>query len=448
MKKILFLIIFVITFLGFTSLVSASLVIDQVVYEASNGSGDWLEITNEGSGSVTIYGNQSSNPWKISTTESASVKYNFNVDSITLSSGESIVLACNIDNFNDNESYSGEVVDITASGFNNESGHIRIWDSGLSLEASYEYPSSGDGSSSDEDDNDNEDDDSSTSEDSDPVLKTSLDLPSVVFAGQPVTFDANVSYGGRTYYSGRYFWNFGDGTSINKINNFEKLQHTYLYPGEYNVILEYYRSKNGFDIPDSVKQTTIKVIPLTVSISRVGNTSDFFVELKNNSNNKVDISGWYLKSGGKTFFFPENTILLANGTLILSGRVSGLVFSDQYNLKLMKKDGEVVFDYGASIKPKVVYTSSVSKSTNKKSEEKISEILENEELENILTEDLIASGLEGENSSGKNFGQGKFIYLLIFLVFIASLAVYFLRSDKSGDLGPKDEGDDFEILDE
>lgn len=285
-----------------------------------------------------------------------------------------------------------------------------------------------------------------------PKIKTEITTKTFGFVGLPLSFLAT-AYGlaGEQLYYGRYFWNFGDGDSKEmQVLNSQPFTHTYFYPGEYAITLDYYQ--NYSDIPDASSQISIKIIKTDISIERVGDEKDFFVELSNNTDYPADISSWILISDAKSFSLPKNTILASEKTLIISPKITGLGIADKNTLKLMTPQREIVFDYGVSNSPLEEYP----------------EVLPQEEVDNastlsrqratpqegnstagnsnteIPTENLLASA--STSPGGSTPAISSPIIPLASLVFIGAGAgsVYFIRRKK---VIPQ-AGNDFEILDE
>lgn len=181
-------------------------------------------------------------------------------------------------------------------------------------------------------------------------IKTQIIAPKIVFVSSPVALELeSFGHNKELLHYGKYFLNFGDGDSKEiKISDNQKISHTYMYAGDYVVSLEYYTNVYG-DMPDASDQMTIKVLPVEILVSRVGDEKDFFVELSNNANYDEDISGWVLVGKEKDFLLPRNTILGAKKKIIISSRITGFTMLDKDNLKLMTIQRNLVFDYGATL---------------------------------------------------------------------------------------------------
>ncbi|HPS21562.1 MAG TPA: lamin tail domain-containing protein [Candidatus Paceibacterota bacterium] len=275
-----------------------------------------------------------------------------------------------------------------------------------------------------------------------PTFRANILAPTLAFAGQPIEFNLDVKYGDETYACGKYFWNFGDGDSKKVEGGFEKFTHTYYYPGEYNVSLEYFKKKDSV-IPEITVNLVVKVVPLTVSISNVGDYKDFFIELTNNANYKIDVSNWILSSGGKNFSIPKNTVITAENFITIPGRISGFMKGDEKDLKLIMPNGEVVYDFNSKSAP--VKRVENNNSNNQESEDEIKAKSEKEgeeeldensnENKNKLASAPILSGLNGKY---------LFIFGLFAFLCVGALAIYFVRRKSS----VADSGDGFEAVDE
>jgi len=282
-------------------------------------------------------------------------------------------------------------------------------------------------------------------------FKVDVLTDSIVFAGNVFEIKSNVLNSSEKISTGKIFWNFGDGTSTEQVNNFQKFNHIYFYPGNYNLSLDYY--SNAFNSePDFSSQMTIKVLPLVVSISKVGDAQDFFIELTNNSNNNLDISSWKLSANNKIFIFPKNTTILANNKITISGKITNFVFGDQNDLKLISSTGEIVFVYNSSLLPKEIFPKNntekvVPKNTNVLSNntDKIEDSSSENKIQNI-NNDLPASALLGSGEVIKSSNNNFFTIVFIFLLLGVIILVYFIRKNRS--IKEPLEGDDFEILDE
>ena len=290
-----------------------------------------------------------------------------------------------------------------------------------------------------------------------PTMKAKILTKTLAFIGQPLEFNSSiVGYSNENVVLGKIFWNFGDGSSFEQVNNFSKFNHFYFYEGEYPVSMEYY-SNQFSDTPDAVNKIIIKVVPMTVSISKVGDAKDFFVELTNNSNYEIDISKWILNANGKVFVFPKNSVIMSKKQMIVSGKITGFIKVDEKNLKLISSTGEIVFDYNSLFSQEEIVAKPVTVKTyvkNNAIEEKIEDVkdlVDNQIQDEILDQaqitgnDLSATALLGDT---ENKDTNNYLFFGIFgaLIVLVGIGVYFIR--RKGIRANIQDGSDFKILDE
>ena len=107
-------------------------------------------------------------------------------------------------------------------------------------------------------------------------------------------------------------WSFGDG--IRKRG--DDIEHTYHAPGTYLVMV---RAK--LNHATAVRMLTVLVKDAEV---RVGRVDDIGVEIVNEGDGILDLSGWQLKRGDETFHLPQDTALLPNMSVLFPHEVTGL----------------------------------------------------------------------------------------------------------------------------
>jgi hypothetical protein len=282
-------------------------------------------------------------------------------------------------------------------------------------------------------------------------IKAEIIVSYIAYAGIPLAFQGKITRGGQQLYNGKYFWNFGDGDFREvKTINIDKFSHTYFYPGEYSVLFEYY--PNTFaEVPDAFDKITIKVLEPSVIISAVGDASDFFVELTNQTSYVADISEWILASTDKTFTLPRHTTLASKQKMMLSPQLTNFSISDKSTLRLLTPQGELVFAYTGLPTPKVPLGKTAVRQPTPISSGSPSLPLINsfDSISENLPAAVSDSGIfesETQNSSSTSL---VFI-LFLALVGVSALAVYFIRRKGvvfGSDLSTPT-GQDFEILDE
>jgi hypothetical protein len=127
--------------------------------------------------------------------------------------------------------------------------------------------------------------------------------------GMPLEFEAkaNINDG-----SASYIWTWGDGTK----DSGKHTKHTYVYPGEYIIVLS---GTVGSEV--SVSRTKVKIDEPKLVIR---NVHPEYIEVENKAKNEVNLYGWSLVSQEKVFEFPQDTIIDAGSKLVLSSYVTGL----------------------------------------------------------------------------------------------------------------------------
>jgi len=129
---------------------------------------------------------------------------------------------------------------------------------------------------------------------------------------------------GKNVSGAKYLWTFGDGTS----GEGEEIVHTYLFPGEYNVVLN-----SSLGEVDAVDITKVKIITPQIKILVTGQ----YVELTNESTSDLNVGEWRLRGNSKEYIIPRDTIISAlesikipNSVLttIVGGEKIGLIYPD------------------------------------------------------------------------------------------------------------------------
>lgn len=101
----------------------------------------------------------------------------------------------------------------------------------------------------------------------------------------------------------RYNWNFGDGST----GEGKAVTHHFVYPGRYAVVLTVAQDKNS-----ASDRIIVAAEPAQLSFTVFADGS---VEIGNRSGRDLDLSHWIVKSGGQQFMLPDDTSILAGGSM-------------------------------------------------------------------------------------------------------------------------------------
>jgi hypothetical protein len=161
-----------------------------------------------------------------------------------------------------------------------------------------------------------------------PIANAGQDF--VALVGQVLEFDGSNSYEPENQKIS-FLWNFGDGKTSEEI----KPKHIYDFPGNYQVVLEV--SDGNKSSVDDLKAT---IFPTGIIISEIfpnpesSDKGKEWIEIYNNNNQIVDISGFGIFSKSSKFIFPQNSFIFGKQFLAIKPSFS-----------LTNKEGEVEFVY-------------------------------------------------------------------------------------------------------
>ncbi|KKU68877.1 MAG: S-layer-like protein array protein [Parcubacteria group bacterium GW2011_GWA2_47_16] len=164
--------------------------------------------------------------------------------------------------------------------------------------------------------------------------------PSVAIAGADIVFRGEaVGLDKKPIKNTRFLWNFGDGAT----KEGESVMHAYNFPAEYVVILE--ASSGHFEGSSRVR---VKIIPADIIVGEVVSGFDGKIELVNKAKQELDLSWWRVRSGDRFFTLPKNTKILPAGRLPLSAAVMGFpVVND--DVALLYPNGSLAHQFIKSV---------------------------------------------------------------------------------------------------
>lgn len=163
-------------------------------------------------------------------------------------------------------------------------------------------------------------------------FKTDAGRKRITTINSPIEFIAKISETEKDFGETTFNWSFGDGTSATG----KKVLHTYIYEGDYNVVLNTTIGDN-----DSVSRTEVKVVPVELEIIDYRSGKNGYVQLKNNSSFEINLGGWSFFSGVNTYFVAKDTLIKAKSVIKIPFQ------SDDGNLLIVRfPDGSDAFNFG------------------------------------------------------------------------------------------------------
>lgn len=129
----------------------------------------------------------------------------------------------------------------------------------------------------------------------------------------------------------RFFWSFGDGS----YKDGKTVSHIYQFPGQYLVSLNV--SSGPLLASDRI---LVKVNKADLTISELKTGENGWIEIINDANKEVNVSGLKFKHNKEVFIFPPHSLLAAKSRVVVPEAVS--------NLRLEENQGEVGLFYANS----------------------------------------------------------------------------------------------------
>jgi len=188
------------------------------------------------------------------------------------------------------------------------------------------------------------------------AMSVAIEADSHALINAPLEFFARVKTTGGTENSSlRVSWGFGDGSWAEG----ERVEKTYRSAGTYLVVVEAFEEKIV-----SRDELIVTVQPAQVRIFSISTEG---ITISNDSNERLDLSGWALFVGQKSFRIPRGTVLLQNAKILFPFSVTRL--SVTYTAWLAYPEGGIASIYPAPT-PNIVAvqpSASVTRSNDKQS---------------------------------------------------------------------------------
>ncbi len=146
----------------------------------------------------------------------------------------------------------------------------------------------------------------------------------------------------RDMVSGRFEWYMGDGGAYRYFTN-TVINHQFMHPGEYTVVLEYYSNSMKDEI-DSIHKKKIIIIPDAVSVQEVLDNGG--ITIKNSSIRDIDLHRWKLEHGQSVFTIPKYTIVKKGGTLTIPAPIHAMKITAGTSTNLVNPASVVVSRFG------------------------------------------------------------------------------------------------------
>ncbi len=140
-------------------------------------------------------------------------------------------------------------------------------------------------------------------------LSVSAGRNRLVTAGSPIEFRAKISSDSNKQTI--YEWSLGDGF----IAYGEVVEHIYAFAGDYVVVLTV-KNKNK----SAVSRINVRVIEPTLSAVHVLGG----IKIKNSGKDEINLYKWLISSGGISYTFPMDLIIMPGKTITVDSRISHL----------------------------------------------------------------------------------------------------------------------------
>jgi hypothetical protein len=199
-------------------------------------------------------------------------------------------------------------------------------------------------------------------------LEISAGRERVGYTGTPIKFSAKNNTS--KYSNCSYSWVYGDGTK----DTGQSVSHAYKFHGDYNIILNAICGSES-----AVSRTKIKILKPEVNFNLIPSGD---LEVSNFGKTEINIGDWVLQSSSTKFVFPEDTIISANGKMILSKEYSKI---NAAPISLLDPSQDTVFSLENNREEITVSTSTkiVSVEVSKEEAEKFAVVfLQNNKKEN------------------------------------------------------------------
>ncbi len=436
-------------FLFCANVVLANVVINEIMYDLKDGSDtgrEWIEIFNNGAEQIDLSG------WKLYEAEVNHKIATTTANNFILPAGGFAVIADNQEKFlADWPNFSGVIFDSTFS-LNNTGETLILRNVDLADIDTITYTSdmgaNGDGKSLQKANNqwvaNNPTPGAQNASSQSPEPTSNVDstieqqaATAVVWPTEPQIFanagenktgvaGADIKFSGQALgiekeplENARYLWTFGDGARAEG----KTVLHAYQFPGNYIVFLNVssgkYSTSDRMDI--KVGENNLKIVEANKD----------YVELNNNSNYELDISGWFLRSGMKFFRFPEITMMSKQASIKIPSLISGISKEQGYAVDLLYPNGSVAYSFSKFIEPLMSNKSNTNSTTVVESEsQKIEEKPKESQIEELSTSTTQVANIIS-TTEPNSFGLKKWLTIILGMSVFFAGGFIFIRRQSS-----------------
>ena len=165
-----------------------------------------------------------------------------------------------------------------------------------------------------------------------PIAKLEIEAgrDRLVLTGSQIKFRGEIVKENNLLKQPTFVWALGDGRSAKGVT----VEHTYIFPGTYQVILN---AKSG--VVEAVDRLTVVVVEpeLELNFKR----TEGVIDIVNKGSHEANIGGWRLVQGDNSFSFPVDTIIAAANLITLNYQIIGWDLSPTLEVGLLNDGAEI-----------------------------------------------------------------------------------------------------------
>lgn len=175
-----------------------------------------------------------------------------------------------------------------------------------------------------------------------------IELPQTIIAQSPIRVRMFVEYTKdkktTELLRGYYQVNMGDGYLIESDRKIDQ-EYFYRYPGNYEINFEYYSSKLAFEAdapPIASSRKMIRIYDSDIFITSLDLESG--ITVRNNTKAHVHIGNWKISHKGKEYIFPRNSYIGAESEITIPLKVHGIIIKNHNDWVLLHNEKGITID--------------------------------------------------------------------------------------------------------